>query len=86
MQLGFTALLSRDWPMAIGDSLNPNCTVRAFRMPRLFMSTLAQRRMFQERIVIPRFAILAGPLLFGSYGKLLALYVWRLEFSARHHR
>ena len=29
--------------MAIGDSLNPDCTVRASGMPRLFMSILAQR-------------------------------------------
>ena len=43
MRLGFIALLSRDWPMAIGDSLNPDCTVRACRVPLLFMSILAQR-------------------------------------------
>ena len=29
--------------MAIGDSLNPDCTVRACRVPLLFMSILAQR-------------------------------------------
>ena len=29
--------------MAIGNSLNPDCTVRACRMPRLFISILAQR-------------------------------------------
>ena len=29
--------------MAIGNSLNPDCTVRACPMPRLFMSILAKR-------------------------------------------
>ena len=29
--------------MAIGNSLNPDCTVRACRTPRLFMSILAKR-------------------------------------------
>ena len=43
MRLGFIALLSRNWPMAIGDSLSPDCTVRACRVPLLFMSILAQR-------------------------------------------
>ena len=38
MRLGFIALLSR----ALGDSLNPDCTARACRMPRLFMSILAK--------------------------------------------
>ena len=39
MRLGFIALLSR----ALGDSLNPDCTARACRMPRLFMSILVKR-------------------------------------------
>ena len=43
MRLGFIALLSRDQPMAIGDTLNPDCTVRACRIPQLFMSILAQQ-------------------------------------------
>ena len=43
MRLGFIALLSRDWPMALGDSLNPDCTARVCRVPLLFMSILAQR-------------------------------------------
>ena len=29
--------------MAIGDTLNPDCTVRACRIPQLFMSILAQQ-------------------------------------------
>ena len=43
MRLGFIALLSRDWPMALGDSLNPDCTARACRVPLLFMSIFAKR-------------------------------------------
>jgi len=43
MRLGFIALLSRDWPMALGDSLNPDCTARTCRVPLLFMSILAKR-------------------------------------------
>ena len=42
MRLGFIALLSRDWPMAIGDSLSPDCTARACRVPLRFMSILAK--------------------------------------------
>ena len=43
MRLGFIALLSRDWPMALGDSLNPDCTARTCLVPLLFMSILAKR-------------------------------------------
>ena len=43
MRLGFIALLSRDWPMALGDSLNHDCTVRACRVPRLFKLIFAKR-------------------------------------------
>ena len=43
MRLGFIALLSRDWLIAIGDSLSPDCTARACFVPLLFMSILAQR-------------------------------------------
>ena len=43
MRLGFIVLLSRDWPMALGDSLNPDCTARTCRVPLLFMSILAKR-------------------------------------------
>ena len=43
MRLGFIALLSRDWPMALGDSLNHDCTVRACRVPRLFKSIFSKR-------------------------------------------
>ena len=42
MRLGFIALLSRDSHIAIGDSLNPDCTVRACLVPLLFMSILAR--------------------------------------------
>ena len=43
MRLGFIALLSRDWPMALGDSLNPDCTARTCCVPLLFMSIFAKR-------------------------------------------